>query len=152
MAVIKRELGKHFRLYIGNTASPLDDTAFTKVTNENSVSVTRSADLQQNSTKEAGNISNPGDETTEVSGDFNEIFVDAGLAILETAFNIPWKYQIRDESRSATKLADTVWMEGEFICDSIEYNAESTDVRGGTFSLKNASQVEFNRPTRALED
>jgi predicted secreted protein len=146
MATINRVLGKHNRLFIGNTATPVSDADYTKVSNENSISVKGSADLQENDTKEAGKISNPGTVSWELSGDFNEIFEDAGLALLEEAFNTPWMYQIRDTSVTPNK----VWLEGEFILSDLEYTSEATDARSGTYTLKNSSEVTRNRPTRAL--
>lgn len=147
MATKNRILGKNFRLYIGNTATASADADFTKVVNENSLTLKGSADIQENETKEGGLERNPGNVSWEISGDFNEVYTDTGLVKLEDALNQPWAYQIRDTSGEA----DTVWMEGEFILSDIEYKAETKDVRSGTFTLKSSGDVTRNRPTRALE-
>lgn len=150
MATINRKLGKHLRLYVANVPEPDFDVDYTRCFNENSLTIKGTADLQENSTKEAGKINNPGDISWEISGDFNQVFDDPGLALIEDSLNIPTRFQIVDTSRSTTKLADTVWMEGEFILSDIEYQAESTDVVSGSITLKNSSEITRNRPSRPL--
>lgn len=150
MATINRTLGKNQRLFFGNTASPTNDTNYTAVTNENSHNVKFTADLVEDDTKEAGRLVSPGNESWEISGEFNEIFDDAGLALLEGAQNTPWKVQIRDTSRAVGKTTDTVWIEGQFIVSDIEYTNESAGSRAGTFTMRNSGPVTRSRPARAL--
>ncbi|OJY60928.1 MAG: hypothetical protein BGP16_00885 [Sphingobium sp. 66-54] len=128
----------------------MTDDDYTKIVNENALNVTRSADPQENSTKEEGRVNNPGDESWEIGFDFNEIYEDAGFTILDTAFNVPWAWQIRDVSRSATKTDDTVWLEGEFLLSQLEFAAESTDVRSGSGTLNKSGTVTMNIVPREL--
>lgn len=142
MATAKRELGKDFRLHIGATATPTNDTSFLKVVNENNLSIKKSADVQEDSTKEDGTRNNPGDETYEITFDFNQNFEDTGMAVFDEAFNKPWAYQIR--------YLGEVWLEGDFILSELEYNAESKNTISGSGTLVKAGSVTMSNPPRAL--
>ena len=140
MAAISKMLGKHQRIYIATSATPADDDAYSRVVNENSLTITRDGNVTSNSTKEAGNLTNPGDESWEVSGDFNANFTDTGFAEFEDQFNVAYPYQIRNTSGSV----ETVVAEGVFVLASLEYTAESTDVVSGSFTLNNSGPVTWN--------
>lgn len=145
MAVQDRKLGKNLRLFIGNTALPVSDTTYTAVINENEIEVSYKADVEEISTKEAGKLSFPGDESFEMKFEAAEVFTDPGFVLVEGAKNTPWKFQIRDVSGT-----DTVWLEGEFIVSDMEYKAGTQGVRTVSVTLKNSNTVTLNRPSRAL--
>lgn len=139
MATKQRQLGKEFRLWIAQSDTPADDTAFDKIVNENALQVTWSADVQENSTKEEGAINNAGDEKWEIKFDFNDIYEDTGFAsLLANAKNTSWIYQVR--------MGTKVWLEGEFILSQLEYNAESKDVRSGSGTLVKSGTVKEHAP------
>ena len=140
MATIDKKLGKHQRLYIATSDTPADDGDYTRVVNENSLTITRDGNVTQNSTKEAGNLTNPGDMSWEITGDFNANFTDTGFAEFEDQFNVAYPYQVRNTSGSA----ETVVAEGIFVLASLEYTAESTDVVSGSFTLNNSGVVTWN--------
>lgn len=143
MATLSKNLGKDFRLWIGKTATASTDADFVKIINENAINITREADVQENSTKEKGRINSSGDETAELSFDFNDIFDDAEAAeFIELAFNETWKWQVR--------FKDKVWIEGDFILSKLEWDAESQDVRSGSGTIVKAGDVIFRRPFRGV--
>lgn len=140
------ELGKSYRLYIATIAVPATDSDYTAVVNENNMQVSWNGDAQQIDTKEAGKVSFPGSESTEIAFDYNLAFSSTAIALLDAARNVPTPYQIR-------KVAATgggVFLEGTFLLSDVKETMATASVVSGNGTLKNTNTVTMHRTPRTL--
>lgn len=145
MATLNPVLSKEYRLFVANTASPANDTAYTLVENENNIQIKFASDTQDYSTKSLGKVTFAGDVSCEIKVDFAEAASDTGLPLCIAQLNVSYPYQIRHHS-----TPDTVWIEGHFILADIEYKIDAKGVREGTMTFKNSDTVIVNSTPRAM--
>lgn len=145
MATSNPVLSKEYRMYVANSASPANDSAFTLLENENNIQLKFAVDAQSYSTKSLGKVTFPGDTECEIKVDFAEAATDTGLPLAIAQLNNSYKYQIRHHA-----TPDTVWIEGSFILTDIEYKIDAKGVREGSLTFKNSSDVTINTPPRAI--
>uniref|UniRef100_B0T638 Uncharacterized protein n=1 Tax=Caulobacter sp. (strain K31) TaxID=366602 RepID=B0T638_CAUSK len=116
----KVTLGKGIRLYVANSATPANDAAYTRVSNENSLEIAWKADEEKVETKEVDNkFSIMGATEITLKAELNEVFDDAGQALLPQ----PGKaalFQIRNEN-DPTNVK--ILVEGEFAVVDKTYKA-----------------------------
>ncbi len=141
-------LSKEYRLFVANTASPTNDTAYTRVENENNIDFKWTADTQDYSTKSLGKVTFSGDVAYEMKVDFAEAATDTGLPLALAQFNVSYPYQIRHSLASGG--TDTVYVEGSFILADVEIKLESKGLRSGTMTFKNSDATLVHQTPRAL--
>lgn len=142
MAAKAVQLGKDFRLYIGNTATPANDTLFTLIENESNLGYTWTNDVQEFTTKAYGVINESGAERYEITLDLGSTHEDAGYALFATNKGTAWPYQIRQGIK--------VVLEGDFIATESAVSGEAVGVRTGSISLVSSGEVTETPLGRAL--
>lgn len=133
MATENLKLGKETRVYIGKSAAATAVADFELVENENEVTCSYKADVQQISTKSAGKLTTPGDESWEIKFTTNEALSDKAASYLRKAKNKSWPYQVRDGS--------DVWLAGNFILTDAERKSGSVGVNEGSYTLQNSGTI-----------
>lgn len=133
MATENLKLGKETRIKIGKTADATVDADFVLIENENELTATWSSDPQQVSTKSAGKITLPGDESWEIKFTTNEALTDAARKLLRQAKNTSWAYRVYE--------GDDVWLSGKFLLIQDEKKAGAVGVREGSYTLQNSGPV-----------
>ncbi|MBX9753901.1 MAG: phage tail protein [Pseudomonadaceae bacterium] len=148
MATLNTKLARTHRLYIGNTATPVDDIAFTPVTNENEIQFKYTADFEEVTTKESGGnkVALSGSESYELTFTANQVYTDPGLVLARASRNKHWKWQIRD----CSGVDEKVWIEGTFILTGLDDKMSATSVIETSGTLKSAGEVIENAVPRAL--
>lgn len=132
-------LGKNHRLFIGNTAAAATDAAYTMLENENDLKLSYKAEVDSVNTKSGGKITIPsGDESYSIKGSADAVFTDPAYALLISAKNLAYPYQIRDVA------ANKVIIEGAFVLSDFDLDMGEKGARKTGFTLENAGVVTLN--------
>lgn len=142
-------LGKQIRCYVGNTVTPTNDTAYTRITNENKISLSVSAKTTEVETKENGGqiAVLPGPIQYEIKLEMSEVYNDTGYPIVKAALNKAWPFQLRITPETG---ADKKELSGLFVVASFEENSEASGARTATVTLRGAGAVTMHVPAAVL--
>lgn len=134
------KLGREFRLYVGNTASPANDTAYTRVTNENDLTYKVSVATTDVNMKENGGqqATLTGSTSYEISTEAARVYDDDGLPLLVAARGVNWAFQIR---YVVDGTAEKKFVEGTFLVTEVEHKFGADGAATVSLTLKGAGNV-----------
>lgn len=142
-------LGKQIRCYVGNTATPANDAAYARLTNENKIGLSVSAKTTEVETKENGGqiAVLPGPIQYEIKLELAEVYADPSYAIVKAALNKVWPFQLRIEPETGPVKKE---LSGMFVVASFEENSEAAGARTASVTLRGAGAVTMHTPAAAL--